>query len=115
MIKYIASTKVRALERVNGYTCNSESKDHFLRHLGYKFIKTCSMHSLYTAYESGDLTIDIYKESSKQPESRVFRMNVIDEYWSDFGYILELPSGNKEFSSDIEAHEWLEGHAHERR
>jgi len=112
MTKYVVNTSVSRLEAMNGYTCNSESKDHFLRHLGYRFAKTCGMTAINNAYESGDLMIDIYEKPAIQTEERIYGPKLIKEFWGEFGYKLELDYGEEEnvtrvFTSDVEAHEWL--------
>ena len=38
---------------------NRKSKDHFLRHLGYRFSKVCDMYTLNNAYQFRELSIDI--------------------------------------------------------
>ena len=112
-INYILVTNTPRWLFLNGYTCNSKSKDHFLRHLGYKFGKLCDMSSLNNAYNCGEIGIKIYKED-KSKVTPYQKPNVINEYFDDFGYMLVINHGGIDeeiiekrlFTNDIEANEW---------
>lgn len=112
--EYVVRTKIERLSSLNGYSCKSESKDHFLRHLGYRFSKVCDMYTLNNAYQCGELTIDIPKK--REPAKEIIsKPKVVDEYWNDFGYVLEIDLGDifeestetRLFTNDTEAYEWV--------
>jgi len=117
MTNYIVTSTVPKWSFLNGYSCNSEDKGHFIRHLGYRFSKHCSMYDLNTAHDSGDIHIVILK-SGLVTESRMSRPRVIDQYWGEYSYILEIDSGTayeaiiekRQFVNDIEANQWLDTH-----
>jgi len=112
---YIVNTKYDSWGFLNGYSCKSQDKDHFLRHLGYKFSNLCTMHELNTAYECGDISIKKVIKQKDQLVNKEKRINVVDEYYNSFGYVLEINNGSilepiietKTFSTDTEANEWL--------
>lgn len=115
--EYVVRTKIEKLSPLNGYSCKSKSKDHFLRHLGYRFSKVCDMYTLNNAYQCGELSIDILKK--KEPSKEVIlKPKVINEYWDSFGYVLVIDWGNifeestetRLFTNDTEAYEWVRSH-----
>ena len=115
--EYVVRTKIEKLSPLNGYSCKSESKDHFLRHLGYRFSKVCDMYALNNAYQCGELNIDILKK--KEPYKEVIsKPKIINEYWDNFGYVLVIDRGDifkkyietRTFTNDAEAYEWVRSH-----
>ena len=38
MDRYVVETRIRSLSFMDGYSCESESPDHFLRHLGHRLV-----------------------------------------------------------------------------
>jgi len=124
MANYVVRSKIRSLSFLDGYSCESESKDHFLRHLGHRFSKCCDMGQLNNAYQSKDILIETVKPFNKKfasvwpKEDKRVKPNVVNEYWGTFGYILEINHGTvnnpviekRAFVSDTEANEWVNSH-----
>ena len=111
-ICYVVTSKNSFWDFLNGYHCDAQSKDHFLRHLGYKFYKKCTMYDLNTAYQSGDIFIKKYN-SIKNSKNIVDKNLIIeDAYFNEYGYVVEVSNGNQInpmiFVSDSEAKEWFE-------
>lgn len=108
--EYVVNTDIKKLEVLDGYSCRSQSKDHFLRHLGYKFSKICDMYTLNNAYNCGELGINII-EKNECPKVFIENGVVLDEYWNEYGYILEIEYGEniepRSFVNDMEAYEWI--------
>ncbi len=98
-----------------GYSCKSKSKDHFIRHLGYRFKRYINMSMLNNAIFSNEITIDILDKFPEKNETiRPVSKKLINEYWSNYGYVLELNNGSIDtpvigkllFVSEEEAREW---------
>lgn len=117
--EYEVFSKIQSLSFLNGYSCKSESEDHFLRHIGYRFSNLCDMYTLNNAYKCGDLLIRVKKPVNKTHSNNWSTVlsnkpEVVNEFWSDYGYILELNYGTidcpimviRSFVNDIEANEW---------
>lgn len=100
-----------------GYSCKSKSKDHFLRHLSYRFPKMCSILALDNAHYSNELIVDILDGPPVLSPgfSGSNHITVVSGYLSPFGYTLELNHGSyyypiiehRIFSSYAEAREWV--------
>jgi len=111
--KYIVNSDIPRWSFLNGYTCNSVDKDHVLRHLGYRFKSLCSMYALNNSYAQGEIGIHLMKELSIDITAHK-KPNIVDEYWNDYGYVLEINNGSCEneeiekmlFVNDTEANEW---------
>ena len=68
----------------------------FIRHLGHRFSKKCSMYEINNAYSSNEIIIKATKENTKKQNSQHIQKNdIVDEYFSDYGYIVELNKGTK--------------------
>jgi hypothetical protein len=120
--EYVVTSKIRSLSFLNGYVCQSESKDHFLRHLGHRFSKCCDMNQLNNAYKTGEIIIDIHKPFNKEfpsvwpKDDKRVKPNIVDEYWGRYGYILEINHGTaakpviekRTFVNDTEAQQWVD-------
>ncbi len=113
---YTVKSKYDFWSFLNGYSCKAQSKDHFIRHLGHRFSKKCSMYELNNAYASNEIIIKTTKENAKkQNNQHVQKIDIVDEYFSDYGYVVELNKGTKSdpiieqmiFVNDAEASEWL--------
>lgn len=103
---------------LDGYSCISKSKNHFIRHLSHKFYKYFMIFDLDNAVASHDIVIT---ESDKVPktindisktEEDIAVNTPSNEYWDDYGYVLEFEDGEsiytQRFVNDVEAREWLE-------
>ena len=75
------------------------------------------MYTLNNAYQCGELSIDILKK--REPAKEIIsKPKVVDEYWNDFGYVLEIDLGDifeestetRLFTNDTEAYEWVRSH-----
>lgn len=118
MDRYVVETRIRSLSFMDGYSCESESPDHFLRHLGHRFSKCCDMNQLNNAHKTKEIIIKKVKTKRndilKKVEIRK-KPNIINEYWGNYGYILEINHGTvnnpvietRAFVSDLEAHQWI--------
>lgn len=118
MDKYIVETRIRSLSFMDGYSCESESPDHFLRHLGHRFSKCCDMNQLNNAYKTKEIIIKKVKTKQNDILKKVEikkKPNIVNEYWGNYGYILEINHGTvdypvierRAFVSDTEAHQWI--------
>ena len=118
MDRYVVETRIRSLSFMDGYSCESESPDHFLRHLGHRFSKCCDMNQLNNAYQSNEIIIRKSNKSRNDIFKKVIPLkkpNVVNEYWGNYGYILEINHGTvnnpvietRAFVSDTEAHQWI--------
>lgn len=103
---------------LDGYSCISKSKNHFIRHLSHRFYKYFMIFDLDNAVASHDIVITesdefpkTINDISKTEENDVL-ISLSNEYWDDYGYVLEFEDGEsiyiQRFVSDVEAKEWLE-------
>ena len=121
MARYIVISNIKSLSFLDGYSCESEDKDHFLRHLGHRFGKRCNMYQLNNAHAVNDILIKTVK-TEKTPENNgserkqhFAKPNVVNEYWGTYGYILEINHGTmnlpiiekRVFANDNDAREWV--------
>lgn len=97
---------------IDGYYCNAQSVNHFLRHISHRFKSHITIYELDNAYKSGDISVvkinvdtsDKISTSDTTPYKRH-----LEGYLTDFGYVLDLDENNKmSFVSEEEAIEWLE-------
>lgn len=118
MANYVVRSKIKSLSFLDGYSCESQDKDHFLRHLGHRFSKCCTMGQLNNAYAVNDILVEMVKQPKNNNTVRdPSKPNIINEYWGTFGYILEINHGTvnnpvietRAFVSDTEAREWVNG------
>jgi hypothetical protein len=118
MDRYVVETRIKSLSFMDGYSCESESPDHFLRHLGHRFSKCCDMSHLNNVYKTNGIIIKRVKSNKNDILKKVElekKPNIINEYWGKHGYILEINIGTinnpmievREFVSDTEAYEWI--------
>ncbi|MFU8786318.1 MAG: hypothetical protein ACNA7U_03645 [Candidatus Izemoplasmataceae bacterium] len=100
---------------LNGYYCYSKTSDHFLRHLSYKFYRLTDIYSLNNAHKSNEIIIDILKSENFPPSIPPKKPFVVDGYFDDFGYVIEVNHGDMEndiieklsFVNEYEAGEWI--------
>lgn len=121
MDRYVVETRIRSLSFMDGYSCESESPDHFLRHLGHRFSKCCDMNRLNNAHKTKEIIIKKVNQFNKEyprvwpKEDKRKKPNIINEYWGNYSYILEINHGTvnnpmietRAFVSDSEAHQWI--------
>ena len=111
MSTYVAIGKTNKWIILDGYRCKSQSKDHFLRHMSYRFGGYYTLYDLNNAVRHNELIIKELKET-KHPVEYVKPYMLVDEYFTAFGYTLVFLDGDittqMDFSTENEAREWLE-------
>jgi len=117
-VHYVVHSKTPFWSFLDGYSCQAEDKDHFLRHLGYKYYTKCTMYEINRAYICGDIIINLGKGNTNNSIGLTIKPNVVNRYWGAFGYILEINHGTlvepviekRIFVNDVEAEEWIKSH-----